>query len=382
MHTLFVNCHIPKTAGTSLISAFQGLFGEDRCLVQLDPSEPDFLAKIVEHASQIDFASGHITIPEVRPILDVLSARGIDVKLVTSIRDPIRLFVSAFFHTRRFFDVSEKERDASLPEFLYEPTAYPTLKLFSTDSACKYLSGDIERYSGARSLATALTNLASVDFVFDADDLQSSFDGFREKFGFTKVIKIQRLNENSVKGGIRDYYDLLPAIADLNKFDCKLFQFASSRLVKGQAAKYSDDDGGIYVSEAIRRVRHEVVAQQTDFFEFRNNDLLLHLPKSGKTELSSIEPIFSTNGYLKFATEIDLDQRAVSEAAVEISILSDVFGSISAVKNVIPGKTCWLTLETNEIYGPCRIALSSRIEQGTSNDFGMLWLVAPRVFLK
>lgn len=85
-----VHMHIPKTAGTSVNSAFFSLYEKDRiCAARYEPG-----FKRVD-AAAFDFFTGHI---------GFTCASGLDAHIVCLLRDPIDRFISVYYYWRQLYE--------------------------------------------------------------------------------------------------------------------------------------------------------------------------------------------------------------------------------------------------------------------------------------
>lgn len=94
---LFV--HIPKTAGISLYSAFEDLYGAKNCLRWADAGElPDYLATPERKLRAARVLSGHFTYPQ-------FQQKAIGSRLVIALlRDPLERVLSVYYYLRSMPD--------------------------------------------------------------------------------------------------------------------------------------------------------------------------------------------------------------------------------------------------------------------------------------
>ncbi len=117
--TLILSLHIPKTAGSTLVSAYRGAFGP-RTLYH--NAHPDIVYETSKHdlEERYDVIHGHLDLSRLKGIIDD------DTKIVTFLRDPVQRVVSSYhYHTKPDVtgDVATlvKSQNMSLAEFAQQP---------------------------------------------------------------------------------------------------------------------------------------------------------------------------------------------------------------------------------------------------------------------
>jgi hypothetical protein len=386
MRRIFINCHVPKTAGTSLIDGFYQIFGQENCLIQTDIHDAKFPDAIRRAAGEKTFFSGHVTLPELIAVKRDLQAQGIDAQIVSSIREPIRHLLSVFLHTQRFGELRREENPASLAEYLANPQGFPTFDMSVSNSVVKYYSSDLERFRSEESFSAALENTNEIDFLFDAANLVQGFNALAERYEIERQPDIARLNEN-VRNDSRvmlESYKLLPEIANLNRFDCKLYGALALRYADATARnvatlKLVKPDEGMSLSEAMRRSPYTIWANSEVLVQFMANDMQIHPPARGDSGLLA-PGVFTASGYLKIASGITLDERAASDVLLNLEITCG--GRRTHLDKVIrPGDDTSIALEMTGVTGPCDLRMSTCLV-GERPDFAILKLINPRFVLE
>jgi hypothetical protein len=389
MRRVFINCHVPKTAGTSLIDGFYQLFGQDNCLIQADIRDAAFPTSILQHAGEKSFFSGHVTLPKLIAVKQELAKRDIDAQIVSSIREPVSHFLSVFLHSQRFGGLDGRQGSVSLEEYLKAPGDFPGLDFMVSNSVTKYYSGDLADFRSGASSAVAAENVKAVDFLFIAEKLDQSFDMFCERYGLLRRPNIERLNENNRNSSkyLLQNYRLLPAIAATNQFDCEMYSILAQRWADDAAAKefsqikVKSADAGMSLAEGMRRADYAISAQTEELVQFVANDMLLHPPGNGMSEISA-PAVFDANGYLRITTGVTLDARSLSKVMVSLEVFcGDKYACHTVM--VEPGENSSMTFDMTAVFGRCDVRMSSYLSAGSERpDFAILKLINPRFILQ
>lgn len=166
--------HIPKTAGTSILSIFNAHYGQDK-VVHLK-------RKDIEHAEKIDTISksispkvkvlhGHFTYGEVSPILH----ESRDVKLITFIRHPVSRVVSNFFFFKKRIAlgkvsaVDQGRADESLMTYAELPESRNRISHFldGLDLKDLFYIGEVEHFESDVRIMCAKLNIDIHDLPYD-----------------------------------------------------------------------------------------------------------------------------------------------------------------------------------------------------------------------
>lgn len=218
----YVFLHVPKTAGSSLISIFRTILGPE----EVGPN----IAARFDEIDPADFARyrmvvGHLRYDQLRHF----PGR----RLLTFLRDPVDVIVSKYFYYRRipdgaaeFFEPHVRLcRELPLPEFLQHAGR---LKAFFNDAVWRFAGlgrhGPFTPESDA--LALARERLASCDFVGIYEELADSVDLMSYTFGWPHIDGIPRENATSGRKPLRDIDPgTIRKIAEANALDAELYRF-------------------------------------------------------------------------------------------------------------------------------------------------------------
>jgi hypothetical protein len=388
LRRVFINCHVPKTAGTTLIDGFYQLFGRENCLIQSDIADSEFPTTILNTVDEKVFFSGHISLKRLLETKGLLAKRDIDVQIISSIREAITHFLSVFLHSQRFGNLSEADRTVPLGEFLMDRGRFAALDSLVSNSVTKYYSGDQKDFTGEASFAAAKQDAKEINFLFNADKLEQSFEMFAERYELLGRPKIARLNEN-VRNNSRwllENYHLLPAVAEANKFDCALYGELAQRWAEAATRDYSSlkaysEDEGKSLGEGLRRADYKIQAENESLVQFIGNDMMIHPPARGMSEISA-PAVFEANGYLKIASGVSLSRQSLSGVMVCFEIFCGESYTCHT-KMMHPGEEASISFEMTNVFGPCDVRLSSYLKAGSeSPNYAILKLLNPRFILE
>ncbi len=241
--TLFF-MHIPKTAGTSLISILDQRYTVDE-ICPLHDSYQKFLTYTMEERARFRFIRGHFPYS----LKDQLPRPP---RLLTFLRHPVARVLSAVNQHRRleqqgasFFE--QRIGDISLEEFVQHPRFGRAVQ----NVAVKYLNDILGYQSEQRkslSLGLAKERLETFDVIGLVEQFEQSLELLAYTFGFPPILEVpyenvdpQRASRQAeVKQSTLDY------IAETNREEMELYEYAQKlfqeRLEHMRAEKAQADD--------------------------------------------------------------------------------------------------------------------------------------------
>jgi hypothetical protein len=96
---VFLMCHVPKSAGTSVCDIFSQIYGAQNCRIQTEPEDRTFLENFQEDVEKgVRFFSGHVPMPELIHLRRAYPR--IPIEIVLTLRHPVSHFYALFLHNK------------------------------------------------------------------------------------------------------------------------------------------------------------------------------------------------------------------------------------------------------------------------------------------
>ncbi len=208
----FVFLHIEKTAGTSLVSYFKDIFGEDNFLYV----RPDELKKLKEEGvlDEKRMIAGHFGYRDIEKFMP-------DRKVITFLRDPIKRLESFYNYVKTMPEtkdiITTASRRLDIDGFLDDCKRRDDRR-FVNGMTFKLAS------DGPCSLETALENLENIDFIGLQENFNESINMMAEKFDWPKIESAPRVNVTKGKEKKDFSEDTMNTLKSLNNHDRIIYQ--------------------------------------------------------------------------------------------------------------------------------------------------------------
>jgi hypothetical protein len=312
MKSRLVFDHIPKTAGTSISSALERMFGQS-------PGLPEYFNShlhVISAAGTRRVLGGHLWFTPHEPL-----APG--WYYCTLLRDPIDRFLSQYWFYR-----SQGQKWAAqsggLPHEDPQVQAAADLDLeqflASSDSRIRLAFQNVQAVHFARRLTSA-PNVLSPDSLFKAavasleeydlvgtfDDLQGFLDAISQDIGLARV-ELPRLNVTENRRQERETPEhLIAVMREANGVDLKLYEWARERF----AARPRPTAGSAAPAEAAS------ATSEASRFEFGNREALIRTVECRGVQSGSREIKSGEN--LAIAVEFEA-RRALEDMTIGIAV--------------------------------------------------------------
>jgi hypothetical protein len=370
---IFLLCHVPKTAGTSLIDALKNMFEADNCHIQTSPGDISFIDKFEEKVSNgARLFSGHAALPFFINVKNTYKDQ--DISIITSVRNPIDHFFSLFLHNKHFMN-NNTWQDIGLRKILRNNGENNIPHEQTFNMMTRYFSGKLSGKLDSTAYKQAIINMKHLDFVFLSEELERSLHLFSVMYDVARYEPTSNiLNSNSHR---REKFqnnnvDLVPEISANTVFDYHLYSYMQKLRISGArkfptlslSARKVDFS---YVAEAIRRSKHDIFAEK-NYFSFENNDLLLHPPKIGKTFIKTYD-INNSEVVEKATCTLSLSEKAHNSVVFEI-VIENGKNLKSIVEILNPGENKNITIRLDDLQGNLNMILETKLKsQGGANSY-------------
>ncbi len=234
--------HIPKCAGTSVVSMFTNLVGEAHArrlhLTTLETTQADIAAALDPDDAQIAFISGHL------PYFMFAAYEG-KFRLFTMLRDPVARVASLFRFLHGQPDLAARglREDFTFEEFMASPSGavFPGID----NAMCRMLSRETRFHTEAEPEFLTLETHAHVldealetlrESVFGlAERMAESCALVRQEFGVPFALNAAALNVSSRDAGF-DEQRVRASILARNQLDLVLYERAQAMFAQRLAA--------------------------------------------------------------------------------------------------------------------------------------------------
>jgi hypothetical protein len=220
-------CHLPKTAGVSVISHLGALFGQERCWLDQSASAGNWIHS-TDELQKYRLITGHVP-------LRILDHLGFHANSFTVLREPIERTISHYFFLRSRRDLPKRANGTliTIDEFVDHPSTRGVAYNFQTfqlavevDERGEYVN-PLDAYNSERAVAS----LDRVDVVGTTEELDLTLALLHCKLGWMPPGKLDRLNQaEDATGRLRLKANTLRRIADANLLDIETYEYARRRL--------------------------------------------------------------------------------------------------------------------------------------------------------
>lgn len=374
--------HIPKTAGTSLISTFQTIFGSDRCCIQREPLNTSFLDDLKDKvAAGVRFFSGHV------PFDAILDARAklpeIKAILGTSIRDPFSHFFSLLTHSatvglygEAFSPTPSYEQWLRYTDFTEDRHGREIANI-----STQFLAGAIGNKLTDQDFDLAIQRADHLDFIINFDEMEYSVSQFVQRAVGKKLPSVPHLNSSSgLSKKIQiDCLDQIEAVANVLRHDIRLYQRLHER--------YTESFGGaqpLVLSEWARRTGLRFLSSgkefelgESPFFSYDGDDFKLHPPDDGRSELiincvtiRGLDKVFTCSFMVR-------DERA-QPVRFGIEITSPI-KRVSHHVVVEGGHTLHTIIPLDGFASPVDLRFTTQMVNNAPSNYASSWIVKPTI---